>query len=55
MERISPIGIHDLTLTADEIIGLLKEKKPNVAWEAVDNRIVPYGAEPFFWVLEVAI
>ncbi len=30
----------------------MREKKPNVAWEAVDNRIVPYGAEPLFKILE---
>jgi len=51
-ERISPIGIHDVTLTAEEFIGLLKEKKPNVAWEALDNRIILYGAEAIFRMLE---
>jgi hypothetical protein len=33
-------------------VDLLKQKKPNVAWEAVDNRIVPYGAEVLFRMLE---
>jgi predicted nucleotidyltransferase len=51
-ERISPIGIHDVTLTADEFVGLLKEKKPNVAWEALDSRIVFYGAEALFRILD---
>lgn len=51
-ERISPIGIHDVTLTAGEFLGLLKEKKPNIAWEALDNRLVLYGAEAFFRMLE---
>lgn len=50
--RISPIGIHDVILTSGEFAQLLREKKPNVAWEAVDNRIVPYGAEPLFKILE---
>jgi hypothetical protein len=50
--RISPIGIHDVILTTEEFTQLLREKKPNVAWEALDNRIVPYGAEPLFKVLE---
>ena len=31
---------------------LLKQKKPNVAWEAIDNRIVPYGAEMLLKTLE---
>lgn len=50
--RTSPIGIHDVILTSGEFAQLLREKKPNVAWEAVDNRIVPYGAEPLFKILE---
>jgi len=50
--RISPIGIHAVTLTSEEFAHLLREKKPNVAWEALDNRIVPYGAEPLFKILE---
>ena len=50
--RISPMGIHDVILTNEEFTQLLREKKPNVAWEALDNRIVPYGAEPLFKVLE---
>jgi hypothetical protein len=53
--RISPIGIHDVTLTSDEFAQLLREKTPNVAWEAVDSRIVPYGAESFFKILEKVI
>lgn len=50
--RISPMGIHDVILTTEEFTQLLREKKPNVAWEALDNRIVPYGAEPLFKMLE---
>jgi predicted nucleotidyltransferase len=50
--RASPIGIHDVTLTSEEFAQLLKEKTPNVAWEAVDGRIVPYGAEALFKILE---
>ena len=50
--RISPIGIHDVTLTSEEFAQLLREKTPNVAWEAVDCRIVQYGAEPLFKILE---
>ena len=55
VERISPIGLHDVTLISDEFVNLLKERRPNVAWEALDNRIVPYGAESLFRMLEVAI
>lgn len=55
VERISPIGIHDVTLTADEFLGLMKVEKPNVAWEAVDHRIVLYGAEPLLRMLEGAV
>jgi len=55
VERISPKGIHDVTLTSAEFLALLKEKKPNVAWEALDNRIVLYGAEPLFKMLEGAV
>lgn len=50
--RISPMGIHDVTLTSGEFSQLLREKKPNVAWEALENRIVPYGAESMFRILE---
>lgn len=50
--RISPIGIHDVILTSEEFAQLLREKKPNVAWEALANRIVPYGAESLFKILE---
>jgi predicted nucleotidyltransferase len=52
VERISPIGIHEVTLIAEGFLGLVKEKEPNVAWEALDNRIIPYGAEPLFRMLE---
>jgi len=52
VERISPIGIHEATLTNEDFIGLLRERKPNVAWEAIDSRIVPYGAQPLFKMLE---
>jgi predicted nucleotidyltransferase len=55
VERISPIGIHETVLTSDEFADLLKQKTPNVAWEAVDNRIVPYGAEMLFKMLEVVL
>jgi predicted nucleotidyltransferase len=52
VERVSPMGVHDVILTGGEFTQLLKEKKPNVAWEALDCRIVPYGAEPLFKILE---
>ena len=50
--RISPIGIHDVILASEQFTQLLSEKKPNVAWEALDNRIVPFGAESLFKILE---
>jgi len=50
--RISPVGIHEVILTNEEFAQLLRENKPNVAWEALDNRIVPYGAESLFKILE---
>jgi predicted nucleotidyltransferase len=52
IEHISPIGIHETTLTNREFTELLKQKTANIAWEAVDNRIVPYGAEALFKMLE---
>ncbi len=55
IQRVSPLGIHETILTNGEFMELLKQKKPNVAWEAVDNRIVPYGAEMLFKMLEEAI
>ena len=55
VERISPIGLHEVTLTSDEFVRLLKERRPNVGWEALDNRVVPYGAESLFRMLEVAL
>ena len=55
VERINPIGLHEVTLTSEEFVSLLKERRPNVAWEALDNRIVPYGAESLFRMLEVAV
>lgn len=55
IEHISPIGIHETTLTSQEFADLLKQKTANIAWETVDNRIVPYGAEAFFKMLETAL
>jgi len=55
IEHISPIGIHETTLTSQEFADLLKQKTANIAWEAVDQRIVPYGAEAFFKMLETAL
>jgi hypothetical protein len=52
VQRVSPLGIHETLLTNGEFMDLLKQNKPNVAWEAVDNRIVPYGAEMLFKMLE---
>lgn len=52
VQRVSPQGIHETVLTYSEFLELLKQKKPNVAWEAIDNRIVPYGAEMLFKTLE---
>lgn len=52
IQHVSPIGIHETILTDIEFIELLKQKKPNVAWEAIDNRIVPYGAEALLKMLE---
>jgi len=52
VQRVSPLGIHETVLTYSEFLELLKQKKPNVAWEAIDNRIVPYGAEMLFKTLE---
>jgi predicted nucleotidyltransferase len=52
--RISPIGIHDVILASEEFTQLLREKRPNVAWEALDNRVVPFGAESLFKILEDA-
>jgi len=55
IEHISPICIHETTLTNQEFTDLLKQKTANIAWEAVDNRIVPYGAEALFKMLEPAL
>jgi predicted nucleotidyltransferase len=55
LKHISPIGIHEIVLTSDEFIELLKQKTSNVAWEAVENRIVPYGAQVFFRMLEAVL
>ena len=52
VQHVSPLEIHETILTSIEFVDLLKQKKPNVAWEAVDNRIVPYGAEALFRMLE---
>jgi predicted nucleotidyltransferase len=55
IQHVSPLGIHETILTNIEFMDLLKQKKPNVAWEAVDNRIVPYGAEMLFKMLEESL
>lgn len=55
IEHISPIGIHETTLSSQEFADLLKQKTANIAWEVVDNRVVPYGAEAFFKLLETAL
>ena len=55
VSRVSPIGLHEVILTGEEFVQLLKQKSPNVAWEAVDSRIVPYGAESLFKILEAVV
>jgi len=55
VQRVSPLGLHEIVLTNVEFTNLLRQKKPNVAWEAIDNRIVPYGAEMLFKMLEEAL
>jgi predicted nucleotidyltransferase len=55
VQHISPIGVHEIVLTSDEFMDLLKQKTSNVAWEAVDNRIVPYGAQMLFKMLEAVL
>lgn len=52
VQRVTPIGIHETVLAYSEFLELLKQKKPNVAWEAIDNRVIPYGAETLFRTLE---
>ena len=52
VQRVSPVTIHETILYGSEFMDLLKQKKANVAWEAIDNRIVPYGAEMLFKMLE---
>jgi predicted nucleotidyltransferase len=52
VERISPLGIHETILSYNEFESLLQQKSANIAWEAVNDRIVPYGAEPLFKSLE---
>ena len=52
VQRVSPVTIHETILSSSEFMELLKQKKTNVAWEAIDNRIVPYGAEMLFKMLE---
>ncbi len=51
VQHVSPVGIHEIMLTGDEFMELLRQKTANVAWEAVDNRVVPYGAEVLFRML----
>jgi predicted nucleotidyltransferase len=51
VERMVPKGLHEVILTYEEFSALLKENKPNVAKEAVENHIVAYGAEPFYRIL----
>jgi len=55
IEHISPIGIHETILTSREFADLIRQKTANVAWEAVDYRIVPYGAEALFKILETIL
>jgi predicted nucleotidyltransferase len=55
IEHISPIGIHEIIFTNQEFADLLKQKSANIAWEAVENRIVTYGAEALFKMLETAL
>jgi hypothetical protein len=51
VERTTPFGIHEVILTSEDFAALLRERQTNVAWEAIDNRIVPYGAESLFKML----
>ena len=51
VERLVPKGLHEVILTYEEFSALLKDNKPNVAKEALENHIVAYGAEPFYRIL----
>lgn len=52
VQRVSPVTIHETILSSSEFMELLKQKKTNVAWEAIDNRIIPYGAETLLKMLK---
>jgi len=50
--RTSTIGLHEVVLSTDQFASMLSEreriKKPNLATEILENRIIPYGAETFY-------
>jgi predicted nucleotidyltransferase len=52
VERLCPIGIHEVALASSEFAELLRQGTANVGWEAVDSRIVSYGSEVLFRMLE---
>jgi hypothetical protein len=52
VQCVSPLGIYETVLVYSEFLELREQKKHSVAWEAIDNRIVPYGAEMLFKTLE---
>jgi len=47
-KSLSKITLHDIIITHLEFLDMLKEKKINVAKEALEARYIPYGAEPFY-------
>ena len=55
VNRISPLGIHEIIITYGEFISMLKEKNLNVAKEVLESHLIFYGSEAFYKMLEAAL
>ena len=49
---LSNIPVHDVVVTYSEFASMLGEKKINVAKEVLEARLIAYGAEAFYTILE---
>lgn len=50
-KSLSKITLHHIIVSYPEFLGMLAERKTNVAKEALEARYIAYGAEPFYMMV----
>lgn len=50
-KSLSKITLHHIIVSYSEVLGMLSERKTNVAKEALEARYIAYGAESFYTIV----